>query len=157
MPISYTPIVVSDTSAYTIDARETGSLFWIPDLSQDITIRMRGAAISFSDTRMRARVNGQEALLLQYNALSNSSFALASTDMDSREVGVSQEQIRVEVGFENGGNPSSRGYLDYIELIATRKLIARGRQYSFRNVNASNASLPEPNGVIQLEAELLRF
>jgi len=111
------------------------------DNSQDITIRMRGAAVSFSDTRMRATINGQEALLLQFNALSNNSFALATTDVDSREVAVDRDQVRVEVSFENGGNPSSRGYLDYIELIATRKLIARGKQFSFRNVNASNTAL----------------
>ena len=36
------------------------------------------------------------------------------------------------------GNPSAEGYLDYIEILGTKKLIAHDKQFSFRNSNASN-------------------
>lgn len=114
--------------------------FNFPDLdpSQSLTIRARGVAISSNNTQMEITVNGQNLMTLNFNALSLGSITLASSDEQSRTALLNQDQINIGVNYINAGNPSSRAYLDFIEILGTKKLIARGQQFSFRNINAIN-------------------
>ena len=51
----------------------------------------------------------------------------------------SGETVTVNLLYNNGGNPSSIGYLDYIRVGAERQLIAGSEQFSFRyNLAATN-------------------
>jgi len=106
--------------------------------SQPVTVRARGAAISSNNTEMELKINGQDLLTLDYRGLSLGSLSLASSDEQSKSTSINQEQISVDINYMNNGNPSSRAYLDFIEIIGTKKLIANGAQFSFRNINTSN-------------------
>ena len=108
------------------------------DPSQPVTVRARGAAISSNNTEMELKINGQNLLTLDYRGLSLGTLSLASSDEQSTSTSINQEQISIDINYMNNGNPSSRAYLDFIEIIGTKKLIANGEQFSFRNVNASN-------------------
>ena len=44
------------------------------------------------------------------------------------------------VTFNNNGNPSARGFLDYIEVVGKKQLIADGNQFSFRSFEQANAT-----------------
>jgi hypothetical protein len=109
--------------------------------TQPITIRARGAAISSNNTQMELKINGQDLLTLNYNALALGSIRLASSDQKSQSTSIGQDQIIIDINYVNNGNPSSRAYLDFIEVIGTKKLIASGNQFSFRNVNTSDPTL----------------
>ena len=43
----------------------------------------------------------------------------------------SSEKVDVEISFENGGNPASEGYIDYVRLEYQRALAGANHQYVF--------------------------
>jgi len=108
------------------------------DDTEDLTIRIRGAAISFTNTQMLAKINGQDLLNLNFTALSTSSFALARPTVAFENTNTNQSEINIEITYNNFGNPSARAFLDYIEIIGTKKLITNEKQFSFRNINTTN-------------------
>ena len=110
------------------------------DATEDITLRVRGAAISFTPTQMNAKINGQDVLNLNFRALSVTSFNLATTAEAFNNTTINQDQINVELTFNNLGNPSAKAYLDYIEILGTKKLIANNKQFSFRNFNTTEVN-----------------
>ena len=48
--------------------------------------------------------------------------------------------FNVKINFNNGGVPTSKGYLDYIVLKAKSNLVGLGKQYRFRTNNAATLS-----------------
>jgi len=108
------------------------------DETEEITLRMQGAAISFSNTQMNAKINGQDLLDLNFRALTPTSFTLATSDEAFNSTIIDQDKISIEITYNNFGNPSSKAYLDYIEIIGTKKLIADNKQFSFRNINTTD-------------------
>ena len=108
------------------------------DESEDITLRIRGVAISFTDTQMNAKINGVDLINLNFSALSESSYNLAVSSESFKNTNSNQEQLNVEIIYNNFGNPSAKAYLDYIEILGTKKLIAHDKQFSFRNINTTN-------------------
>lgn len=40
MPVTHVPVIVSDAATYTVKAKDSGLVHYIPDLSQDITITL---------------------------------------------------------------------------------------------------------------------
>ena len=111
------------------------------DPSQELSLRMRGAAVSFSSTSMSAQVNGSSLLNLNFRAQNPNSLTLASTDEESATFTSNNGQIQVQVNYNNGGNPSSRAYLDYIEIFGTKNLRAGDRQFGFRNIDAIQSGI----------------
>ena len=110
------------------------------DDSEDLTIRVRAAAISFTNTQMHIKINGQDLLNLNFSALSASSFALARPAESFKSTNTNQSNVAIEITYNNFGNPSARAYLDYIEVLGTKKLIAGEKQFSFRNINTTDNS-----------------
>jgi hypothetical protein len=58
---------------------------------------------------------------------------LASVSNFSEEIMVSDEDITVQLNYNNGGNPTANAYLDYINIQATRRLEYSGEQLAFSN------------------------
>ena len=48
--------------------------------------------------------------------------------------------MSVLLDYDNGGNPSARAYLDFIEISGKKQLISDGFQFSFRNFSTANTS-----------------
>jgi len=120
-----------DTRSFSFDFRDL-------DTSQEVSIRMRGVAVSFSNTSMSASLNGASIVNLSFRAQNPNSLTLASTSEESAAFSSNSERLQIQVNYDNGGNPSSRAYLDYIEILGSKNLIARDRQFGFRNVDATS-------------------
>ncbi len=106
--------------------------------TQEITLRLRATAIAYTKTSKNAKINGTEIINLNFSALLNSSYALARPAESEGSALFNQDQLTVEITYNNQGNPSAKAYLDYIEIIGTKHLIANNEQFSFRNIHASN-------------------
>jgi len=106
------------------------------DNTEELTLRVRGVAVSFTPTQMNAKINGQDVLNVNFRALSPTSFNLGVPGQAFNSTTINQDQINVELTYNNLGNPSAKAYLDYIEILGTKKLIAGEKQFSFRNFNA---------------------
>ena len=51
---------------------------------------------------------------------------------------LSSPEVVVNLNYNNSGNPTSHGYLDYISIEATRGLIFEGEQFVFKNNQVAN-------------------
>ena len=114
------------------------------DVSQSITIRVRGVAISSTASSFDVKVNGQNLMNISLPAVPSTSgnLTLAIPRESSQSTSVSTSTIAVEITYNNNGNPSAKAYLDYVELIGVKKLTANGKQFSFRNFDSqSNSTL----------------
>jgi len=110
-------------------------------LSDPVVIRARGVAVSSSNTQMNIRVSGQELMDLNFSLIPNNSLTRASSDEKAETLLLNNENVDIQITYNNSGNPSSRAYLDYIEVIGTRNLVARGPQFSFINTDANEPSM----------------
>ncbi len=108
------------------------------DTSQDIHLRVRAVAISSTPSNMNVTVNGQNLLTLNFGV--SSGLTLATPRDNINNISVNNDAVQVEITYNNNGNPSAKAYLDYVELIGVKNLIANGNQFSFRNFDASNLS-----------------
>ncbi len=110
------------------------------DSSQNVFVRVRGAAISSTTSEMIVTVNGQNLNTIPIAAISsgqnNTVFAHANEAINS--IAVNNNPIQVEITYNNNGNPSGKAFLDYVELIGVKNLIANGTQFSFRSFETSN-------------------
>jgi len=110
------------------------------DTAQDVFIRVRGVTISSSSSQMNIKVNGQNLTTIAFPALPSSSNNLTSAIPKEavQAIKLNSSSIKVEITFNNNGNPSAKAYLDYVELIGVKKLIANEKQISFRSFTAAN-------------------
>ena len=111
------------------------------NVDQPVQIRARAVAVSSSNTQMNFRANGQDLMDLNFSLIPNNSLTKASSAENEESIPLTTDKIDIQVAYNNNGNPSSRAYLDYIEIIGTKNLIARGKQFTFRNTSANNASV----------------
>ncbi len=124
------------------------------DITKPIQIEFRVGSISLNPSSFQLRLNDQDILSRNLNAISGTS--IASIGKNNTTVISNSEILNFEVIFNNGGIPSAKGYLDYIEINGIKKLIARDKQYSFRNyiVNTQNGffklQIESPENIFQI-------
>jgi len=99
--------------------------------SESILLKVYTAAVGEVQTSMLLKVNGNVLDNFTYNAIDDP--ILAYGDFFNGSVPVSSGTISVELNYNNNGNPSSVGYLDYISIEATRALTHTGNQFLFKN------------------------
>lgn len=114
--------------------------FNFPDLvtSEPIVLRTYVAAVSSTATSMQLTVNGTNVSNLSITGASSPS--LANESSYSNNVNVNASNITVGLNFDNKGNPSALGYLDYISITATRALNFDKKQFQFKNNTVASAS-----------------
>ena len=114
--------------------------FNFPDLitSEPIVLRTYVAAVSSTATSMQLAVNGTNVSTLSIAGASSPS--LANESSFSNNVTVNASKITVGLNFDNNGNPSALGYLDYVSITATRALNFDKKQFQFKNNAVASAS-----------------
>lgn len=116
--------------------------------NQDITVRVRAVAVSGLTSSMQVTVNGQDLFSLGFNAIIPGSLTRASDIIRLGNINNSSNTIDVSLDYSNNGNPSARAYLDFIEVVGRKQLIAQDFQYSFRSFEAANTG-----GFVQYEIQ----
>ena len=107
--------------------------------NEPLNIKVRAVAVSGITSSMQVNVNSQDLFNLNFGAISSGS-TLASDRAGSESITNSSAIVDVSLDFNNGGNPSARAYLDFIEVSGKKKLIAGDFQFSFRSFEAANTS-----------------
>ena len=108
------------------------------DSSQDVFIRLRGVAISSTPSQLSVTVNGQNLMALSFQNVTSGSLTLARSEEGIKNINVNSDAVQLEITYNNNGNPSAKAFLDYVELIGMKKLVAGEKQFSFRNFDSSN-------------------
>ncbi len=114
--------------------------FDFPDLvtTEPISLKVYVAAASATTSSMEISVNGTSVATRTMSGTSSSS--LASEASYVGDVDVNSSTISVGLNFNNQGNPSALGYLDYISIEAIRALNFQGNQLHFKNSEVANSS-----------------
>jgi len=110
--------------------------------TEPINLKVYAAAAGEVPTSMQLKVNGADIDNFSFAAIDDP--ILATQDIYIGNFNVSSSQISVNLNYNNNGNPSSVGYLDYISIEATRSLTHTGNQFIFKK-----NSVASENGVGQ--------
>ena len=116
------------------------------DDSENIQVKVRGVAESLSSSSMDVAVNNQNLFTINYGALGGLNRAVGNEN--GGNVKINGNSVNVDITFNNNGNPGAKAWLDYIEVLGRRKLIAKTNQFLFRNFNLTN-----PNSVFEYVIE----
>uniref|UniRef100_UPI00404AF619 hypothetical protein n=1 Tax=Gelidibacter sp. TaxID=2018083 RepID=UPI00404AF619 len=81
-------------------------------------VKVFAASTAENATSMTVNVNGNLVDTFTFNPIEDPT--LASGDSYNNTITSSSSEILVTLNYNNNGNPSSQGYLDYISVEATR-------------------------------------
>ncbi len=108
--------------------------------NEEIAVRVRGVSNSVVSSSMIVKVNNQDLYTISYSAVNPSSLTKAYTAEKTATISNSSNSIDVSITYNNSGNPSAQAYLDFIEIIGRKNLIANGNQFSLRSFEQEDAS-----------------
>jgi hypothetical protein len=108
--------------------------FQFPNLITEELVRFKIGlgAVSEVQTSMDISVNGDLVATRTLNEI-NAGSVLGSSASYNGSLIISGDAITVTLDYNNNGNPSADGYLDYVNIEATRALTFEGDQLVFRN------------------------
>jgi len=114
--------------------------FDFPNLvtSEPVNFKVYVASTSETPTSMQVNINGSSVTTLNLSGASEPN--LATESFFNGNVNVNSSNLSVNLVYNNGGNPSGIGYLDYISIEATRALSFEGGQFRFQNNQVDQAS-----------------
>ena len=112
--------------------------FQFPNIvpNSPISVTIAGAANSSVSTSFTLKSNGAEVGNLPFGAITTGS-DLGFLDGNASFNSAAAENIVIDVIYNNGGVPNSKGYLDYLMLKAKRNLRGYGKQFRFQNDEAA--------------------
>ena len=105
-----------------------------------LSLKVGGATVSSSASSIGVQLNTQDPFTINFAAVNSSSLTKGYANHRSQVFVNSATSLEVTVTFNNNGNPSARGFLDYIEVVGKKQLIADGNQFSFRSFEQANAT-----------------
>ncbi|WP_338035222.1 type IX secretion system sortase PorU [Lacinutrix himadriensis] len=114
--------------------------FSFPDLvtSEPVALKVSVASDSETASSMQIDVNGSAITTLSLSAVGSPNLAVEA--LFNGNVNLNSSEISVNLNYDNGGNPSSNAYLDYISIEATRALNFSGNQFVFKNDDVVRSS-----------------
>ena len=114
--------------------------FNFPNLVTTTPVNLRVFVASASSTlsSMQINVNGSAVTSLSISGSLNPSLANGASYIGN--INANSSNISVNLNFDNQGNPSGLGYLDYISIEATRALSFEDGQFQFKNSAVASAS-----------------
>ena len=106
-------------------------------VSSPIQIKAHLVSASSTNTSFKVESNNQLVGTTTFGAIGSNSSAEA-VDGFINNTATASENITIKVTYENNGVPSSKGYLDYININAKRNLQGYGKQFRFQFNQASS-------------------
>ncbi len=108
-----------------------------------VTIGINTASSSFGNAGFYFSVNQRNIGGVSFFPVRNATTKAYETFFGSSEY-LGSSNVQVSLNYQNGGVPTSVGYLDYIEIAYVGNLIGGNKQYLFSNKEVTNAS-----GIVQ--------
>lgn len=94
-----------------------------------ISLTVTAGANAIVATSMGIQANSQNVATINLPAVANDD---AGTAAQATTTFPASENVAIKISYNNGGVPSSNGYLDYIILQAKRNLRGHGKQFRFQ-------------------------
>ncbi|HEY1195890.1 type IX secretion system sortase PorU, partial [Flavobacterium sp.] len=117
--------------------------FSFPNLDTTVPVKIdvNTASAAFTATSFLISANGQNIGNITYTPLLTDSDIKYKTDnLPSNTTFTGTDNIKIKITYNNNGVPGSKGYLDYINLTAKRKLLGTGKQFLFQYNDAGSVA-----------------
>jgi hypothetical protein len=101
------------------------------DITKELKVKVRGVSTSTTATNMEVYLNTLNLFSLKYSSVTGSQ--KAKTSYNSTNIFAANSNININIKYNNNGNPAADAFLDYIEIIGDKLLVASGNQFLFRN------------------------
>ncbi|MCW2117826.1 type IX secretion system sortase PorU [Flavobacterium sp. 7A] len=109
-----------------------------------VSIKIAAGAAAFTPTSFRIQANEIEVGSLNLAPLTTTNTDIQYTYNDFSGTFTGKENIKIKLTFDNNSVAGSKGYLDYIQLSATRELKSNGKQFQFQyNAAASKLGIAQ--------------
>ncbi|TXE07298.1 type IX secretion system sortase PorU [Gelidibacter salicanalis] len=105
-------------------------------LSEAAYVKVHAASTSDVPTSMEIKINDEVVSNLNFASIGMP--VLADGKSFNANVTLNSPEVNVTLTYNNSGNPTAHGYLDYIAIEATRALTFTGKQFMFKNKVVSN-------------------
>ncbi|MFB9078609.1 type IX secretion system sortase PorU [Flavobacterium procerum] len=103
------------------------------ETSVPVKIELNAASAAYTPTSFLVSANGQNIGTINFNSLTtNSEIKYYNGKLSSGTTFTGSETVKIKLTYNNNGVPGSKGYLDYINLTAKRKLLGTGKQFRFQ-------------------------
>ena len=119
---------------FNIDEFQTFN-FSIPnlDVSQPIQLKVNTASKSFGNSSFNIKANATDLGTLFFPQLDSGSGIEGYESALNATFNSTSSNISIDITYNNGGVPSSNGYLDFIKMDVKRNLTGFSKQFSFYN------------------------
>ena len=114
-----------------ISSRNYSIPFKSIDESEQVLVRVRGVAESLRISKFNISVNNEHNFDVNFGKVQGLTLAMANES--SLSFPLTGDKVDFQIIFDNNSNPNANAYLDYIEVLGKKKLIAHTEQFSFRN------------------------
>jgi hypothetical protein len=127
------------------------------EISTPIKIETVAASAAFTNTSFAVSANGQNVgniFFSQISINSDAKFYTGNLPVNTSFTGA--ENVKIKLTYNNNGVPGSKGYLDYINLTAKRKLKGIGKQFQFQydlagsTTGIANYIISDASGISQI-------
>ena len=108
--------------------------FSFPNLVTSEPASIKVLAVASSETtasNLQVVLNNDLVNTINFSTINNPVIAFPNSYQD--DVTLASDDVQVKLIYDNGGNPSTFAYLDYISIEATRDLKYDGTQFVFKN------------------------
>ncbi|MFH6947102.1 type IX secretion system sortase PorU [Flavobacterium sp. FlaQc-51] len=103
------------------------------ETSVPVKIELSAASAAYTPTSFTVSANGQSIGNINFQTLVvNSDEKFYTQKLPSNATFTGAANIKIKLTYNNNGVPGSKGYLDYINLTAKRKLLGIGKQFKFQ-------------------------
>ena len=109
-------------------------------INSDISVKVRTVSTSTVSSSMDVKVNGQNLYSFTIPSVNPNSLTKAFAVERTASIQNSSNLLDVSITYNNGGNPSAKAYLDFIEIIGKKVLNVDAKQFSFRSFEQANAT-----------------
>jgi hypothetical protein len=119
---------------FNIDNTKTFS-FSVPnlDLTVPVEVKINTASKSFGNSSFNFKVNNQDLGTIAFPQITSSGGIEGLESALNTTYTASNTTLDFLLTYDNGGVPTSNGYLDFIRLKVKRNLIGFGKQFQFSN------------------------
>jgi len=127
------------------------------DVLTPVKIETLIASAAFTPTSFSISANGINIGNIAFNSLpANSDTKFYTSKLPANSSFTGSDKIKIKLTYNNNGVPGSKGYLDYINLVAKRKLIGTGKQFRFQYdlagsvTGIANYTITNASGISQI-------
>jgi hypothetical protein len=113
--------------------------FSFPNLVTSVPVQfsVHLAAVSSLVTNFKVEANSQLVGQVDLNALNPNSSTELYNRILQNSIAVNSSSVEVKITYDNSGAPSSKAFLDYINIKAKRELKGTGKQFRFQHDDAA--------------------